>query len=85
MLGMFPNDVLAQISEYEQETTQLGSGDVVLFYTDGVTETVNLEGDLYGEERLEAVATRVKNESADQICQAIYDDVIAFPGGSPAV
>ena len=26
MLGMFPNDVLAQISEYEQETTQLGSG-----------------------------------------------------------
>ena len=80
MLGMFPNDVLAQISEYEQETTQLWSGDVVLFYTDGVTETVNPEGDLYGEERLEEVATRVKNENVDQICQAIYDDVIEFQG-----
>ena len=80
MLGMFPNDVLAQISEYEQETTQLSSGDVVLFYTDGVTETVNPDGELYGEERLEEVATRVKNDSADQICQAIYDDVITFQG-----
>lgn len=80
MLGMFPNDVLAEISEFEQETTQLGSGDVVLFYTDGVTETVNTDGELYEEERLEAVAQRVKSESADQICQAIYDDVIAFQG-----
>ena len=80
MLGMFSNDILAEISEYEQETTQLSDGDVVLFYTDGVTETVNPEGDLYGEERLEEVATRVKNESANQICQAIYDDVIEFQG-----
>lgn len=80
MLGMFPNDVLSEISEFEQETIQLGSGDVVLFYTDGVTETINTDGDLYEEERLEAVAQRVKGESADQICQAIYDDVIAFQG-----
>ena len=80
MLGMFPNDVLSQIAEYEQETTQLCSGDVVLFYTDGVTETVNPDGELYEEERLEAIATRVKGESVDQICQAIYDDVIAFQG-----
>ena len=80
MLGMFPNDVLAQISEYEQETTQLSSGDVVLFYTDGVTETVNPDGELYGEERLEEIATRVKSENVNQICQAIYDDVIAFQG-----
>ncbi len=80
MLGMFPNDVLSEIVEYEQETTQLHSGDVVLFYTDGVTETVNPDGELYGEERLEAVATRVKGENVDQICQAIYDDVIEFQG-----
>ena len=80
MLGMFPNDVLSEIAEYEQETTQLHSGDVVLFYTDGVTETVNPDEELYGEERLEAVATRVKGENVDQICQAIYDDVIEFQG-----
>ena len=80
MLGMFPNDVLSEISEYEQETTQLCDGDVVLFYTDGVTETVNPDGDLYGEERLEEVATRVKSESVARICQAIYDDVIEFQG-----
>ena len=80
MLGMFPNDILSQISEYEQETTQLCDGDFVLFYTDGVTETVNPDEELYGEERLEEVATRVKGENVDQICQAIYDDVIAFQG-----
>ena len=80
MLGMFPNDVLSEIAEYEQETTQLCNGDIVLFYTDGVTETVNPDEELYGEERLEAVATRVKGENVDQICQAIYNDVIEFQG-----
>ena len=80
MLGMFPNDVLAEISEYEQETTQLDNGDVVLFYTDGVTETVNPDGELYEEERLEAIATRVKAKVWIRYAKPFYDDVIEFQG-----
>ncbi|MCZ6678297.1 MAG: SpoIIE family protein phosphatase [Candidatus Poribacteria bacterium] len=79
-LGMFPDDMLLQIAEYEQETTELFSGDVVVFYTDGVTETENLDDELYGEERLERAVKRLHHASANEICTAIYDDVMEFQG-----
>ena len=46
-LGMFPNDMVPSIAEYEAEHVQLTSGDVIVYYTDGVTETVNVEDDYY--------------------------------------
>ena len=33
---------------YEQRTIKFDPGDVAVFYTDGVTEAMNLEGELYG-------------------------------------
>ncbi len=80
MLGMFPDDMILQISEYEQEITELGSGDVVVFYTDGVTETLNIHDELYGEDRLEAIAKRLRAASANEICTGIYNHVIEFQG-----
>ncbi|MCH8291577.1 SpoIIE family protein phosphatase [Candidatus Poribacteria bacterium] len=79
-LGMFPNDMLPQISEYELEVTQLVSGDVVLFYTDGVTETVNLDDEYYGEERLEEAAKRLRHKSAKGIRKGIYNSIMEFQG-----
>jgi len=35
-----------------QAETELGAGDRMLLYTDGITETFNSEGDEYGYERL---------------------------------
>ena len=80
MLGIFPDDMIANMPPFEQETTQLASGDIILFYTDGVTETTNISDELYGETRLQETATRLRNESADAICRAIYDEVIEFQG-----
>ncbi|MBI1924314.1 serine/threonine-protein phosphatase, partial [Candidatus Poribacteria bacterium] len=80
ILGMFPDDMLRQIGVYEQETTQLYSGDTVLFYTDGVTETENLEGEQYGGERLEEVLKRQRHATAAEICTAIHNSVLEFQG-----
>ena len=80
MLGIFPDEMLLQISEYEPEVTQLFSGDVVVFYTDGVTETFNPNDELFEEKRLEETAKRVRDASASEICTAIYNAVTEFQG-----
>jgi len=41
-----------ETARYEQAAVQLRRGDVILFYTDGVTEALNVEGQVFGVERL---------------------------------
>jgi sigma-B regulation protein RsbU (phosphoserine phosphatase) len=81
-LGMFPDDMLSQFGEYEPEPIQLHSGDVVLFYTDGVTETENPNNDQYGEERLEQVAKRLHRADINEILTGIREDVLEFQGAA---
>ena len=80
MVGMYPDDMLRQYVEYEQETTQLHSGDTVLFYTDGVTETLDVHGETYDEERLEELVIQLRHADASEICAEIYNSTIEFQG-----
>lgn len=52
---------------YEQETVQLQSGDLLLAYTDGVTEAFNADGEEFGEERLEELLRSSSHMSADEV------------------
>ena len=79
-LGMFPNDMVPLIAEYEAEQVKLESGDLIIFYTDGVTETVNIEDEYYDEERLEQVAKTCSDSDASQVCKFIYQAVMDFQG-----
>lgn len=81
-LGMFPNDMVPLIAKYEAEQTILESGDLVIFYTDGVTETVNIDDEFYDEERLEQVAKSCVDIDASQICEMIYRSVMDFQGNA---
>ncbi len=80
MIGMYPDDMLCQMLEYEDETIQLYSGDTVLFYTDGVTETVNIHDEMYEEERLEELAKQLRYADASEICTKIYNSTLEFQG-----
>ena len=79
-LGMFPNDMVPLIAKYEAEQIKLESGDLIIFYTDGVTETVNIEDEFYDEERLEEVAKTCTDSDAPHICNLIYQTVMDFQG-----
>ena len=79
-LGMFPNDMVPLIAKYEAEQIKLESGDLIIFYTDGVTETVNIEDEFYDEERLEQVAKTCTDSDATHICNLIYQTVMDFQG-----
>ena len=80
MIGMYPDDMLYRLVEYEDETIQLYSGDTVVFYTDGVTETVNIHEEMYEEERLEELAKQLRYADASEICTKIYNATLEFQG-----
>ncbi|MBI4902239.1 MAG: PP2C family protein-serine/threonine phosphatase [Acidobacteria bacterium] len=61
----------------------LASGDVLVFYSDGVTEAMNEKLELYGEERFQQVVERIGNKPAAHILEAIRKDLAAFTGTEP--
>jgi sigma-B regulation protein RsbU (phosphoserine phosphatase) len=75
VLGVFPE------TGYEHAEVTLEPGDRLVFYTDGITECRNADGEEYGEERLRACALAVRDRSADAIRAALLDDVNRFNGG----
>jgi sigma-B regulation protein RsbU (phosphoserine phosphatase) len=77
VIGVFSDCV------YEQETIQLERGDVLVAYTDGVTEALNPEGEEFGECRLERVLAASTRLSADEISSAIVERVRQWCGSAP--
>jgi sigma-B regulation protein RsbU (phosphoserine phosphatase) len=60
-----------------QRTVQFDPGDRLLLYTDGVTETFNLQREMFGIERLDAAICR-GCASAAHIVEAVVSDLRAF-------
>jgi serine phosphatase RsbU (regulator of sigma subunit) len=77
LLGAFPG--LA----YEEQAITIAPGDSVVFFTDGVTEARNAQGELFGDERLQVVLASSAGASADQLLQAISLQVADFAGETP--
>ncbi|MFA5269139.1 MAG: SpoIIE family protein phosphatase [Methanoregula sp.] len=62
---------------------QLQPGDLVVLYTDGVTEAADIKDDMYGTERLTACVEMNRSKSSREIIEAIVEDVTAFAGSRP--
>jgi len=77
----FPIGLDANIAEFVAETiVQLHSGDVVVLYTDGITEAENMDKVLYGLERLIEVIQINWQQTATEIRHAVIDDVRSHIG-----
>ncbi len=68
---------------YGQASVQLSPGDMVVFFTDGVTEAINPRNDEFGLEAVQALfedgATRSAQEAAEMILKAVRE----FAGEAP--
>ncbi len=64
--------------KYTVENINFATGDVLLIYSDGVTESTNSEFHSYGEERLMDLLRKNKNLSPKEITYSILNDVIEF-------
>ena len=79
-LGFFIG-LVDDISEYVAQTeVTLNTGDVVILYTDGITEAENIEREEYGIERLSDVVKQHWEKTADALKQAIIENVRLFIG-----
>ncbi|TVQ08033.1 MAG: hypothetical protein EA368_12860, partial [Leptolyngbya sp. DLM2.Bin27] len=58
----------------------LNSGDVVVLYTDGITEAINAQKQQYGLERLQKVVQQYRKQPAAEIQQAVIADVQHYIG-----
>jgi sigma-B regulation protein RsbU (phosphoserine phosphatase) len=70
-------------SVYENETLQLMSGDRLILFTDGITESTDAADVLFGEERLDAVL-RAPASTAAELMDHVVHSVRTFRGGRPA-
>jgi serine phosphatase RsbU (regulator of sigma subunit) len=78
ILGILP------IAQYEQKSCQLEIGDVVVLFSDGVTEAVRPDADEeFGEDRLGQVLAELKNEPVQSIIDSINQRVQEFTRGAP--
>jgi phosphoserine phosphatase RsbU/P len=74
-VGLFPDSI------YEEGSVQLGSGDLILAYTDGVIESLNPFHCEWGTEGLRIAATESDAESAGDMVEAIMQAMDRFSRG----
>ncbi|MBI2619764.1 MAG: PP2C family protein-serine/threonine phosphatase, partial [Ignavibacteriales bacterium] len=77
-LGLTNGEVFMNATE--EKVIQLKSGDVCLFYTDGITESRNQKGEEFGYERLVDLAMSARSLSAKQIQDRILAGIRAYCG-----
>jgi len=70
-------------AEYRSRALKLDPGDMLVLYTDGVTEATDGGEELYGEPRLEETIAASRGTDARGTCAAILDAVGAFAAGTP--
>lgn len=75
-VGMFDD------ASYDELSLVLSSGDALVLYSDGVTDTQNPEGQFYGWQRLAKVVASAPELSATEIADRILADVDQFSGGA---
>lgn len=76
VIGIMPG------AEYEEGRTVLAPGDDLVLYTDGITEAVNPEEEMFGEERLEALLAEHRHASAREIEEYVYSGIRDFVGAA---
>jgi sigma-B regulation protein RsbU (phosphoserine phosphatase) len=66
--------------KFEEGQTTLEEGDLLIIFSDGISEAENEAGVEYGEERLAQFAVAHRELSADELRHAIFDEIDAWSG-----
>jgi len=69
LVGPFPGET------YHYEFTLIGKGDILLLFTDGITEAANEAQELFGEQRVIDALRRYRDRTPKEICQLILEEV----------
>lgn len=79
-LGLTDEKEFAQ--SIEEESCELKSDDLVVFYTDGFTEAMDSNSTVFGEARLIDLIMKNRHQTSNKIIKTIYEEVSQFTGES---
>jgi sigma-B regulation protein RsbU (phosphoserine phosphatase) len=68
--------------EYECKKLALKPNDVIFLYTDGVTEAMNPEGQLFSDERLRQCLSNLKGKDIEDIIHGVRNEIATFAQGA---
>jgi DNA-binding GntR family transcriptional regulator len=71
-----------EAAEYTSATIRLEIGDLLVAYTDGITEAEDTQGEFWGQRRLENLLRSCRDRTPEQIIQCILDEISAFSKGN---
>jgi sigma-B regulation protein RsbU (phosphoserine phosphatase) len=77
VVGPFPD------AEFRRGLLRMEAGDVLVLFTDGVTERRRPDGEFFGEERLRGIVQANLGLPASELLQRVLDASHAFAGGRP--
>jgi serine phosphatase RsbU (regulator of sigma subunit) len=80
-LGLAPDDVFGR--SLQEKVINLKKGDTVFFYTDGLSEARNSQGDEYGEDVLTETLLDLHNQGSKELLQAIRERLDTFTQDVP--
>jgi sigma-B regulation protein RsbU (phosphoserine phosphatase) len=69
--------------DYEEEAVQLHDGDVLVVFSDGVTEAMTADGVEFGEERLVSCVNAHRDAAASELLDCVLGAVREFTAGTP--
>ena len=78
ILGPYPN------AKYERGFVYFEPGNLLIMYTDGVTEATNAVGEEFGTDRITRIVKKHQHESSKEICDAIFSANEKFMGRAKA-
>jgi phosphoserine phosphatase RsbU/P len=77
ILGILP------LAKYQESRITVEKGDVLVMFSDGVTEAPNPNDEEYGEDRLANLVAELSGKPAAEIVAAIHTSVAEFTEGAP--
>jgi serine phosphatase RsbU (regulator of sigma subunit) len=80
-LGLDGGDTFERV--LEETEVPLASGDMFVFFTDGISEAMNTRGELFGEDRLKEVLQRDGIPSSEDVRDRVLEEVRRFVGEAP--
>jgi sigma-B regulation protein RsbU (phosphoserine phosphatase) len=74
---------LVEEAEFGEKTLSLHEGDLLVMYTDGVTEAVDPQNEEFGSERLVVIIERLYQSTPKEVVRGIREGLENFSGGQP--
>jgi sigma-B regulation protein RsbU (phosphoserine phosphatase) len=74
---------LLPLAPYVEQALTLEPGDLLLLYTDGISEAMTHDDEEWGEERMIEAASKVRDKDAGDVLRALFTACDKFTAGAP--